>query len=352
MTDEAACARAATATSTAAAPAPRARAAAHPARPWLRRIAAAVFLLLVAALIAWQARTVDWGGVATALAALPAATLVAAAGLAAASFLLYSTFDLLGRHLSGHHLGAGTVMGVAFVSYAFNLNLGTLVGGVGFRWRLYARLGLDGDTIARVLAFSVLTNWLGYLMVAGAAFCLGPPALPPDWGLGSAGLRALGAVLLALALGWPLLCAVARGKVWRLRGHALQAPSWRIALLQLAMAGTNWALMGGVVWLLMQQVPYAQVLAVLLVGGVAGVVAHMPAGLGVLEAVFVALLSHRLPQDRILAALIGYRALYYLAPLAVATLAFLAMEWRARRGARPVAGRSRRPGGEAPGRRG
>jgi uncharacterized membrane protein YbhN (UPF0104 family) len=97
--------------------------------------------------------------------------------------------------------------------------------------------------------------------------------------------------------------------------------------------------MGGVVWLLLQQkVPYPEVVAVLLVGAVAGVITHVPAGLGVLETVFVALLSHRLPQGEILAALIGYRVLYYLAPLAIATVAYLVMELRARR----VAAASRR----------
>ena len=34
------------------------------------------------------------------------------------------------------------VMAVNFVSYAFNLCIGSLVGGVGFRYRLYSRLGL------------------------------------------------------------------------------------------------------------------------------------------------------------------------------------------------------------------
>ena len=32
-------------------------------------------------------------------------------------------------------------MTVTFVSYVFNLNLGSLVGGVAFRYRLYSRLG-------------------------------------------------------------------------------------------------------------------------------------------------------------------------------------------------------------------
>jgi len=44
----------------------------------------------------------------------------------------------LGRHLTRHRLGTGTVMGVTFISYAFNLNLGSLVGGVAFRYRVPA----------------------------------------------------------------------------------------------------------------------------------------------------------------------------------------------------------------------
>lgn len=300
--------------------------------PWLKRIGTWVFFAGVVWLLVQQARAIDWNEVMTAFSRLPAATLGMAGGLVASSFLLYSTFDLLGRHITGHGLRAGTVMAVTVVSYAFNLNLGSLVGGVAFRYRLYSRLGLDNATITRVLGFSMLTNWLGYLVVAGTAFCFWPLDLPADWKIGNGGLRILGAALLVLAAAYLALCAFASDRTWHLRGHAWQPPALRLALLQLVMSCTNWCLMGGVVWLLLQrQVPYPEVLAVLLVGAVAGVITHVPAGLGVLEAVFVALLSHRLPPGQILAGLIGYRALYYLAPLAMATLGYLAMEARAKR---------------------
>jgi uncharacterized membrane protein YbhN (UPF0104 family) len=75
--------------------------------------------------------------------------------------------------------------------------------------------------------------------------------------------------------------------------------------------------------LLNHRIDYPGTLAVLLVAAVAGVIAHVPAGLGVLEGVFLALLSHRVPQGELLAALLAYRALYYLAPLALALGLFL-----------------------------
>ncbi|MGJ7583533.1 UPF0104 family protein, partial [Variovorax sp. RHLX14] len=68
-----------------------------------------------------------------------------------------------------------------------------------------------------------------------------------------------------------------------------------------------------------------------LVAAVAGVITHVPAGLGVLEAVFVALLAHEVPQAKLLGALLAYRGLYYLLPLVVATLGYLVTEARARR---------------------
>ncbi|MDP9601642.1 UNVERIFIED_ORG: uncharacterized membrane protein YbhN (UPF0104 family) [Variovorax paradoxus] len=300
--------------------------------PWARRAAVWGFFALIAWLLVRQARTIEWEDVLDAIRALPATALLAAAALAACSFALYSTYDLLGRHLTRHRLGTGTVMGVTFISYAFNLNLGSLVGGVAFRYRLYSRLGLANDTITRVLGFSMLTNWLGYLVVAGAAFCFWPMTLPPDWKIDSEGLRILGAVLLMVALAYLVLCATSRGRAWRVRGHELRVPGLAMALLQLAMSCTNWSLMGGVIWFLLQgQVEYTQVLAVLLVAAVAGVVTHVPAGLGVLEAVFVALLSHEVPQAQLLGALLAYRGLYYLLPLGVATLGYLVTEARARR---------------------
>jgi uncharacterized membrane protein YbhN (UPF0104 family) len=82
-----------------------------------------------------------------------------------------------------------------------------------------------------------------------------------------------------------------------------------------------------------EKVAYADVLTVLLVGAIAGVVAHVPAGLGVFEFVFVALLAHQVPESRLLAALLGYRALYYIVPTLIAAVMYAVFELRARRGA-------------------
>jgi len=74
------------------------------------------------------------------------------------------------------------------------------------------------------------------------------------------------------------------------------------------------------------------------------VITHVPAGLGVLEAVFVALLGGQASQAELIAALLAYRALYYLVPLGVAALVLFRLEARAssRASSRAVAGAGRR----------
>jgi glycosyltransferase 2 family protein len=300
----------------------------------LKRVALALFFLVVIGLLTSYARDVDWRAVSGAVQGYTATTLLLAAGLAAASHGLYSCYDLVGRRQTRHPLRARQVLATAFVSYAFNLNLGALVGGVALRYRLYARLGLEAATITQVLALSLLTNWLGYLLVAGAAFCAYPLALPPSWPLGGGGLRVIGSVMLALAGAYLLMCFTARRRVWRLRGRELKLPGGVMAVLQLALSCANWLLIAGIVAVLLEgRVGYATVLSVLLIAAVAGVMAHVPAGLGVLEAVFIALLSHRVPQAELLGALLAYRGVYYLAPLGLALALYLAMEARAKRAA-------------------
>eukprot|EP01041_Mallomonas_annulata_P031870 gene31870-54255_t len=100
-----------------------------------------------------------------------------------------------------------------------------------------------------------------------------------------------------------------------------------MAALQAAMGMANWLLLGTLLDVLMpDKLDFASVVQVMLLAAVAGVLTHVPAGIGVLEAVFVALLAHRAPTHQLLAALLAYRLMYYLAPLVLALLLYLLSE--------------------------
>lgn len=304
--------------------------------PWLKRGASVVFFALVAGLLVTQARNIEWHQVLTSLQRYPLTAVWGAVLLAVTSFALYSTFDLLGRHYTDHDLRARTVMAITFISYAFNLNLGSLVGGVAFRFRLYSRLGLPTGVITRIMSLSMLSNWMGYLLLGGLIFSLRPPAVPADWGIDAGHLRLIGFGLLAGAAAYLGICAFSRPRVLWIRGHGIDLPSVRLATLQLVMGATNWLVMSGIIFVLLQhRIDFSAVVSVLLLAAIAGVITHIPGNLGVLEAVFVALLSHQMARHELLAALVAYRVIYYLMPLGIAAVAYLIIETRSKKTIRP-----------------
>ena len=142
-------------------------------------------------------------------------------------------------------------------------------------------------------------------------------------------------MLGCIPLAYGVLCALRAERALTLRGHAFALPRWPVALWQMVASVGNWMLMGAALWATLQaQVSYPAALATVLLGAVAGLVLRVPAGLGVLEAVGVALLtSPSLGQDKVLAALLAYRALYYFVPLVLASLALGAAELRWRHSA-------------------
>ena len=299
---------------------------------WFKRVFTLVFFCLVAWLLFTQARNIEWAEVMAALKTYSASSLVIAALLAAGSFTLYSCYDLLSRHYTGHLLSTPTVMTVTFISYVFNLNLGSLVGGIAFRYRLYSRLGLAPGVITRITTFSMLTNWVSYLLLGGLIFVGVPPPLPEQWPLTTLHLRLIGALLVAIAGGYLALCALSSRRTLHIQGHDIDLPTIKLALVQVAVGASNWLLMSGIIYVLLQQrIGFPTVVSVLLLAAIAGVITHVPAGLGVLEAVFVALLAHRLPQPAILAALVAYRVIYYLVPLVAATAVYAVTEVRAKK---------------------
>ncbi|MEO5700198.1 MAG: cardiolipin synthase ClsB [Casimicrobiaceae bacterium] len=290
---------------------------------WIGRGLAAVFFGAVAVMLVRYARTVRWGEVAAALAGYDRWLLVASVALAVLSFALYASYDLLARTYARHRLATRRVLTIAAISYAFNLNLGSLVGGAAFRYRLYSRAGLDPGTITRIVGFSVTTNWLGYVALSGILFATGAVELPDGWALTHAGMRTLGVLLILAAVGYIAACALLRANTWSIRGHVVHVPPFALALRQLFLSSANWLVIGAIVYLLLQrEVGYPTVLGAMLLAAIAGAMTHIPAGLGVLEVVLLTALDERVSQHAVIAALLAYRAIYYIGPLLIAVVTY------------------------------
>lgn len=308
--------------------------------PRVKKVLPWVALAVAAALLVYFGSTVDWPQVWQAVRRIPRGAVLLAGALVLPAYLAYAAMDLLGRRYTGHSLPAAKVLGVAMLSYALNLNLGVLVGGLGARLRLYARLGCRKSVATRVAVFAAVSNWVGYGWVAGIVFASGAIVVPAGWEIGGGALRLLGLALLAVASAYVWLCARARRRAATWMGQRVTLPRGRMAVLQSVTAALSWLLMGAIMYVLLQgKVGYPAVLGILLCTSFAAVVTRVPGGLGTTEAIFVAALSSRLPAAEVLGAALSYRALYALAPLCLALLAFATVEariaWRKRH---PLAG--------------
>lgn len=289
-----------------------------------------VCLIGVPVLLYFLLRNQDWNEVWQGLKRYPATTLLVGAAIALVSYAVFSGFDLIGKAYTGHPLRRGQVMLIAFVCYAFNLNLSSWVGGIALRYRLYTRREVKAATVTRILSLGLVTNWSGYLLIAGIVFACGLPALPDSVNIGATSLRIVGGLMVLASVSWVLACRFSRKRAWKWKSHEITLPSARMALLQVASGAVNWALMGTLMWWVMPAgADFPTVLAILLISSIAGVIAHIPAGLGVLETIFITLMQGQYNKGTLLAALIAYRALYFLMPLALACVVYLYMERRA-----------------------
>jgi uncharacterized membrane protein YbhN (UPF0104 family) len=297
---------------------------------WKRPLTMLFFLMLIV-LFTMLAQRLEWSEVFDNLADFKVRTLIIASGLTLVSFLVYACFDLIGRTYIRQNLTWKQILPVGVISYAFNLNLSAWVGGIAMRYRLYSRLGVSKRNIAKILGLSLATNWFGYMVIAGAVFSSGLVRMPPGWKLSSSALQGVGFLLLLLSAGYLAACRFAKRRERAIRGVEIDLPSLRMAVLQLALGALNWSLMAAVIFtLLPSKLDYPLVLGVLLISAIAGVITHIPAGLGVLEAVFVALLQHEAPRGSLVAGLLAYRAIYFILPLLIALVMYLLVEAKAK----------------------
>ncbi|MBK5353915.1 UPF0104 family protein [Pseudomonas sp. TH41] len=297
---------------------------------WKKPLTILFFLVLIV-LFTTLAQRIEWNEVFDTLADFKVRTLVLASGLTLVSFLVYACFDLIGRTYIRQDLTWKQILPVGIISYAFNLNLSAWVGGIAMRYRLYSRLGVSKSNIAKILGLSLATNWFGYMVIAGAVFSSGLVRMPPGWTLSSDALQGVGVLLLVVSAGYLAACRFSKRREWAIRGLEIDLPSLRMAILQLALGALNWSLMAAVIFtLLPSKLDYPLVLGVLLISAIAGVITHIPAGLGVLEAVFVALLQHEASRGSLVAGLLAYRAIYFILPLLITVVMYLVVEAKAK----------------------
>ncbi len=298
---------------------------------WLPPVLAALLFAAAVGIFHRELQAIHYHEVRAALAALPLDGVLWALAFTAANYLVLSAYDQLAFRHVGSRVGAWRIGLTASISYALSNSIGfAVLSGTAVRHRFYARWGVSVADLARIVVFNSTTYWLGLLALAGASLVFVPQAYLGG-GFTQAGVRGLGGLCLALAAAYLVLSGVRRAP-FHVRGFEMRVPGPTLVLAQLLVSMADWALAAAVLYTLLPQggPSYGVLLGAFLAAQVLGIVSHVPGGLGVFEGTLLVLLAPYLPADRIVAALLLFRLIYYVIPLTLALLALLADELRSR----------------------
>jgi phosphatidylglycerol lysyltransferase len=264
---------------------------------------------------------------------VPPHDLVVAVLCSAVSYWLLGFYDLLGLRYIGKRIAYGRTMFTAFIANAFGHNLGVAAfTGAAVRYRMYGSQGLNAADVATLAGFCSVTTGIGFAFLAGVSLTLQPQL--------AAALLHVPRILVTTT-GFGLLGIVAAYLLWSLsgraaleiRGWSLRPPSPRIAAAQLVLAVVDLAFAAAVAWALLPAEPRVGFIAFIglySIAMVAGILSHVPGGIGVVEGILLLALPH-IPTEQLLGSLLLWRATYYLGPLIVAALCFGTQELRAGR---------------------
>ncbi|ANY88955.1 Phosphatidylglycerol lysyltransferase [Pseudomonas putida] len=316
--------------------------------PWLERLSryrqplglALTLLLFSMALIACRhlLSELDIYALHDAMLSVPIQSLAGALLATVVGFVTLLGYEWSASRYAAVKLPARTLALGGFSAFAIGNAVGlSILSGGSVRYRLYARHGLGAAEIARMTVFASLS--LG---------C----ALPPLAALAT--LSNLSGTATALRLPAPLLASIAVAVLaltavlviglYRRRldeqpladnllvqfgRRTLRLPGARLAALQLLITALDVAAAATVLYLLLPEAPpFGAFVLVYLLALAAGVLSHVPGGVGVFEAILLAAFANQLGAAPLAAALLLYRLIYVVLPLLVACVLLLASEAR------------------------
>ncbi len=250
----------------------------------------------------------------------PWLTLIEALGATALGYVALIGYDWsalrnLGKKVPLHIIAVG-----GFLGYSFGNTVGiSIVSGGAVRYRIYSAFGLNAFEVASVSTFVALAFGFGITVIGLVALALHPYALEGVIPIAPEALRIwamAGAVGVTAALTWLSVS----GSTLRIGRFEISAPGPGILFGQLGftLADTTMAALTLYVLLPSGAPDFVAFLALFAAASMAGVLSHVPGGVGVFESIIIAAMPADVPLGKVAAALLLYRVIYFLVPFALA----------------------------------
>jgi len=247
---------------------------------------------------------------------IAAAALFVACGYFTLTFYDLFALRTIGRKEVPYRIAALT----GFTSYSIGHNIGaTVFTGGAVRYRIYSMYGLDAVEVAKICFVAGLTFWLGNATVLGLGVTYHPQAagpidqLPP-WLNRAIGISMLVVLVSYVSWVWSAPREIGQGQ-WK-----VALPSGPSTLLQIFIGIVDLVCCALAMYMLLPGEPnvdFVTIAVVFVSATLLGFASHAPGGLGVFDAAMLVALW-QFDKEALLAGLLLFRLLYYIAPFALA----------------------------------
>ena len=285
-------------------------------------VVAVVFATLAVRMFRSELRPEVWAQLPAAIDALPLWRVVGAVVVVVGVYTWLGWFDRVGFFVVKQPISTPYALRTGFMGYALAHNLGLApVTGTAFRARRYHPRGIATTLVARIYGNNVTCMWLGFALALGTALIVHPSGalrIDPllERGVGVLLVGVSSAYVVAAFVGVPPL---------RIKRLSVQVPPGRWALVQVLSGALHWTLSATVLWLVLPGDPMlVEVLGALCLAQVVAGMSHIPGGVGVLEGMLLLQLGATLERTGVIAAVLLFRAVYYLLPLGLTVLMLVA----------------------------
>ncbi|MDH4166100.1 MAG: hypothetical protein OEY13_12785 [Gammaproteobacteria bacterium] len=294
-----------------------------------------VLLATLAGWVLWRTfQRISFADVLTQMQAVPASRLALAGLCAAAAFTVLAFYEVAVVRYVKHCIGRAKPMLTAFIAFPLGHAIGqAMLSGGALRYRMYTPAGFSATEVGATVLLANMPYGLCVGLLLDISLVAAAEMLEPMFRISSEWLRVLGVIGLCKDAGYVLLILL-RKKPVKLGGWSVNLPTPAMTALQLLVGLADVFLVSSVLYLLLPEsvgLTFLAFLGAYLASILAGVLSHVPAGLGVLESMLLLLLPD-VPPEQLLAAVLMYRVIYEIIPVLIALALWGTFEGFARDG--------------------
>jgi phosphatidylglycerol lysyltransferase len=273
---------------------------------------------------------VSYRGLIDSLAAMSSWVIVAALAATAVDFVVLFANDFGALRYARAAPPVTSTLLASFCGYALGnfIGFGALSGGA-VRYRIYRAVGVAPPKIARITIYIATAFGIGAAATIGLGLAFRSHEIAQLYAIPYESLRLIAVSILAATAAVLIGCAFGR-QSFRLGPVTFELPSSGLVLVQIAVTMVDIVVAAGTLWVLLPAsgVDFLAFVVIFTAALSLGVLSHAPGGIGVFDAAVLYAVGTQGSPSAVAAALVTYRAIYFLLPFAIATVLLAASELR------------------------